>query len=402
MRKNPLLTAALLSLMLTFSACQPDDDGAQPDDKRENQFVRVLVADDASTSLFLLDPRNEKMETFTGQFSGNNLYPTASGRYAAVVNSTNHFVQFFDSGIEAHDDHAHLKGTPKWALTTATGPKPSHFYAWGNNMALFNDGDGSLSLTSEDLLHQEDKASHVVVDQPHHGAVILFANGTLAVTQKDNSVAGTLPERVKIIDRSGKVLHSSTIATGGIHGDAGDGRWALFGSTTGILKVSSEGSQNLITYPGNFGTNWLSTIYYGKECKKFMGYRAKFGVYFIDPEKNAITPIMDDNSIVSARFDAEGKDILALKSDGTLLLFDGLTGMKKTERTLPLVFPEDGKGGPSFTASRKYVYVTNPERGETLMLTRQGLADYDTFTMPGKPGKITLVGADLDENSDHQ
>ncbi len=129
MRKKPLLTAALLSLMLAFSACQPDDDGAQPKDQRENQFVRVLVADDASTNLFLLDPRNEKMETFTGQFAGNNLYPTASGRYAAVVNYANHFVQFFDSGIEAHDDHAHLKGTSKWALPTATAPKPSHFYA---------------------------------------------------------------------------------------------------------------------------------------------------------------------------------------------------------------------------------------------------------------------------------
>ncbi len=87
----------------------------------------------------------------------------------------------------------------------------------------------------------------------------------------------------------------------------------------------------------------------------------------------------------------EGKDILALKSDGTLLLFDGLTGMKKTERTLPLVFPADGKGRAFVYRQRQYVYVTNPERGEMLMLTRQDLTNYDTFHHARQAGKITLI-----------
>ncbi len=102
-------------------------------------------------------------------------------------------------------------------------------------MALFNDGDGSLSLTSEDRLHQEDKTSRNCRPTPSRrgGPLRQRHDGR---NPKDNSVAGALPERVKIIDRSGKVLHSSTIATGGIHGDAGDGKWALFGSTSGIFE----------------------------------------------------------------------------------------------------------------------------------------------------------------------
>jgi len=45
----------------------------------------------------------------------------------------------------------------------------------------------------------------------HHGAMTKFNNGNYAITVKDGSIAGTLPERVKIINASGAEVAASTI-----------------------------------------------------------------------------------------------------------------------------------------------------------------------------------------------
>lgn len=397
MNKNHLLTGAFLSLLLGFTACQNDDNGVTPDEVlEENRYVRVLVNDVTGNNLSLINPYRDSVAVFTAQFPGSNLYPTASGRFAALINYPNNYVQFFDSGIESHDDHAHVKGTPKWAVTTSDAPDPTHFYTHGNQIAVFNDGEGSLSLVSEDQLHTAQSAERVIVDVPHHGAAIIYDDGNFAVTEKDGTVEGTLPERVKIVNRQGIVIHTSTVATGGIHGDAGDGKVALFGSTSGILKVNNDGSQSLIPYPANFGENWLGTVYYGKASKQFIGIRSKFGAYVINPASNQITPLAESPNLQTARFDAEGKDVFVILRDGTLAVYDGATGTKKTERTLPLVFPEQGSN-PTVTATKKFVYVTNPESGQVLMLDRSTLADYRTYNLSGKPASVIIIGADVDE-----
>ena len=398
MKPKKLLSISLLLLLIVFSACQQDDSpGVKA--KNENQFVRLLVADFDNNSLSFISPHKNETQTFSSQFAANTLYPTASGRFAVVLNTANNHVQFFDSGIEGHGEHAHMKGTPKWAKTTADAPRPTHMYASGNTITIFNDGDGSLSLTSEEELHTAEKAAHIIVDKPHHGAAVRFTNGTFAVTEKDNSVAGSLPERVKIVDSNGSVVYASPLATGGIHGEGSNGTLALFGSVNGLLEVNDNGSQRLIPYPASFGDKWIGTIYYGKAANQFIGYISKYGVYLISPGNNLISPVIESENIVAARFDHEGKDILVLQNDGTCMVFDGASGAKKAERKLPLVFPADNKI-PALTASKQYVYVTNPEGAEVLMLNKDNLSDFRRFAIPGRPGRISLVGADVSEESD--
>jgi hypothetical protein len=398
MKTKKLLPAACLTILIGISACQKDD---TPDIKAkdENQFVRLLVSDLDNNTMSLVTPHKNETETFTSQFAASTIYPTASGRFAAVLNTANNHVQFFDSGIEAHGEHAHMKGTPKWAKTIADAPRPTHVYSSGNYITIFNDGDGSLSLITEEDLHNVEKATHLVVDRPHHGAAVRFTNGTFAVTEKDNSVSGSLPERVKILDGNGAIVHASSVATGGIHGEGSNGTMALFGSVNGILQVNDNGSQRLIPYPASFGSKWIGTVYHGKASDQFVGYISKYGVYFISPENNAISPVVESENIVAARFDHEGKDILVLQNDGTLMVFDGKLGAKKAERKLSLVFPADNKI-PALTASKNYVYVTNPQGAEVLMLNKDNLSDFRKFAIPGRPGRISLIGADVSEESD--
>ena len=402
MSKSKLFIAALLSTAIGLSSCHDDHDHNHPkkEHEEENSFVRVLVSDMESNAITLINPHKGEVQGFTAQFPGNSLYATTSGRYAAVMNTANNYVQFFDSGIEVHEDHAHLKGTPKWAKTTATAPKPTHFYASGNHIAIFNDGDGSLSLASEGTLHTAESADHVVVGEKHHGAVVRFDNGTFAVTEKDGSVAGALPERVKIIDRNGNLVSASTVATRGIHGDAGDGKLALFGSASGILKVNENGTQSLISYPESFGANWLGAIHYGRSAGTFIGYKREMGVYFIDVAQNSIKPVIESTTLVSAGFDAAGKDILVLMNDGKVVIFDGKSGAKKAERVLPLTIPADKKY-PTLTATKNFVYVTVAERGEVLMLKRENLSDFGKYKVSGKPGKLVILGGDVNGEHNH-
>ncbi len=63
----------------------------------------------------------------------------------------------------------------------------------------FNDGDGTLSIAKEADFHTAGKKMTLINagNVAHHGAMTKFDNGTYAITVKDGSAAGTLPERVE-------------------------------------------------------------------------------------------------------------------------------------------------------------------------------------------------------------
>ncbi len=165
-------------------------------------------------------------------------------------------VEKFDVGFENHGDHADVKGTPKFGAMVGEGRLPTHFKTFRSEIAVFNDGDGTMDIANENDFHNVgSKMKRIETgNRAHHGAMAKFDNGNYAVTEKDGSVAGTLPERVKIINTNGQLISASTVQTRGIHGNATDGKNAVFGSASGILVVSANGTQKLINHPADFGT----------------------------------------------------------------------------------------------------------------------------------------------------
>ena len=392
--KQLLITSALL---VAVSACNRDNE-VTPDTK-EAVFTRLLVSDADGTTVSLIDPRAGSSESFQAKFAGSSLYATQSGRFAAVVNNANHYVQFFDSGIEHHNDHADVVGKPKWAPLVSERNKPAHLYFWeqqGYHAAIFNDGEGSLTLTNDYEIGTAAKPKTVMVDVPHHGAMAAFNNGTIAVTQKDGTISGTLPERVKIIDQNGTVLKASTIATKGIHGEAGNGEIVLFGHPEGILVVGKDGSQRNITYPAGVGRNWLSTIYHDSKSDAFYGYSAKGGVYRIDVINNQISPLLTSDQIALFRVDNEGREAFALLMDGTLRVFDGKTGTAGASAKVAAIIDPAAKVKPDMVVSKKFVYITQPDQREVLVIQREGLSVKAPLKLTTRPAKLALFGAQVD------
>jgi hypothetical protein len=395
------LILAPLAAALLFTSCYKDknkQESAEPE--TESGYVRLLVGDKTSNAITLLNPAKNEQTAFQAAHGGSSLYPLGTGRWAAVANSTNSLVEFFDTGIERHDDHVHVVGTPKWGLTKATAPTPSHVHSSHNKVSIFHDGDASISYAAENQLHTLAAPSNFATGGAHHGAMILFDNGNYAVTHKNNTVSGSLPEQVKIVNAQGGVVSAPTVATQGIHGDAGDGQQALFGSSSGVLVVKQTGEQRLIPYPAGAGSNWLSTIYYAKQARTFLGSRNGYGVFRIDPAAGTMSQVGSTSRFVRAALDEAGETLLVLGEDGQLTVYDAATGARRASRSLSGLL-DVAAATPYLAASRHYVYVTNAPQGKVHMLRKEDLVDHSTFSVPGGPLRLALVGADVDEEDGH-
>lgn len=391
------LTAAGILLMVA-GACDRKEDVSPA--AQETKHTRLLVSDADGTGVSLVDPYERTNEVFQARFTGSSLYATGSGRFAALVNYANSYVQFFDSGIEHHADHADIVSKPKWAPLVSEGAKPAHTYFWehqGHRAAFFNDGEGSVTLTTDyEIGTATTKPKTIKVDVPHHGAVAAFNNNTLAVTQKDGSVSSTLPERVKIVDENGTVVKPSTVATKGIHGEAGNGELVLFGHPDGVLVVSKDGSQRNISYPSGIGANWLSTLMHDETADVFYGYNAKGGVYRIDVVKNEINPLLASDQVSLFRVDNEGREVFALLTDGTLRVFDGRTGAALTSAKVSEPIDPAAKVKPDMVVSNRFVYISQPDQREIRVVQRGTLARQTPLPLTTRPAKLALFGAQVD------
>lgn len=400
MKKLSLFFSALF--LLTVASCKRGNEVDPQDDAREYRFVRLLVSDETGKQISLVNPQDGSVQSFDARFPKAAVYTTESGRFAVLIHRDNNLVEKFDTGFEGHGDHVDIRGTPKWAAMTAEGKLPTHFASHGNEVAIFNDGDGTFDVGQEGDFHKPGAKMQNV--QPgnvaHHGAMLRFDNGTYAVTHKDGSIAGTLPERVKIVDKSGTVLHQSTVQTKGIHGDATDGKIALFGSASGVLVVEQGGAQRLIPHPASFGTAWFGTIYYAAAVKKFIGYTAAMGVYLIDPATNAITPILEDKTLMQAKTDYAGETFITLSHSGEARIYDLKTNTLKTQGIILPATDKDEKQKPTLVATKKYLYLTQPKTGEVLQIPTGNLATSTRIKVSGTPYRISVAGLELNRKGD--
>ena len=401
MKSNQLKIYLLLLFITVFAACKKDN-GNDPviETESEHKYVRVLVSDELTSELSFIDPATGKVEKFTAKYPKSALYTTASGRYATLIHRDFNFVENFDSGFEFHGDHVDTKGTPKFAALTGDANKPTHFKTKGNQIITFNDGDGTLSIASEADFHTAG-AKMTTINAgvvAHHGAMTKFDNGNYAITVKDGSVAGTLPERVKLITASGVEVAPSTIQTTGIHGNASDGKVSLFGSGSGILVVEQSGAQRLIAYPSGFGTAWFGTILEGGSDGKFIGFTAAKGAYFINTSTNTITPIIESIDIMQCKIDKAEKNLLVLLHDGTLKLYDLANGSLKKEGKVLAATSKDETKKPTLEATGRYAYIAMPRAGDVHQVKLADFSDVKKIAVSATPYRLTIFGFESSES----
>lgn len=381
-----------LLLALTIASCRKNDKPADPQ-QPEAAYLRLVISDVDKAQITILEPLTKKTTVFPVKSAQPAMYATSTGQFATIISRAANTVEFFNSGIEKHGGHLHVHNA-EMAAQQFTEAGPTHFFAHAGLTAIFNDGAGSLSLAKDSEL--ETAAGKVLpVAAPHHGAMVIFDDQTIAVTQKDGSVSGTLPEKVKIIDRFGAVLHEASIATKGIHGDAGNGKLAAFGSPDGVLIVEQSGKQSLIPYPADFGTAWIGTVLGNKALPHFYGYLA-LGLYKIDPATQKISVVLknDNSNIHQYMLDTDGKNLYVLLTDGTLKIFDAVTAQLKKEGKVAAAIPAGATAAqkPYFAVSRKCIYVTDQANSAVKMFEAGSLRELSSIPVGSKPFKVLVIG----------
>jgi hypothetical protein len=401
MKKNCLRLGWVGLTLLAMASCNPDKNEVEPTDTREYKYLRVLVSDEMTNQISLVNPRDGKVETFEARFPKSTLYTTESGRFGVVVHRENNLVQNFDTGFENHGDHIDVKGTPKWAAMVGESKLPTHFKTKGDEVIFFNDGDGTLSVGHESDFHVAGTKLKTINTglAAHHGAMAKFSNSTYAITEKDGSIAGTLPERVWIMNASGQQVHASTIQTKGIHGNAGDGSVAVFGSASGILVVDASGKQKLIPHPADFGTAWFGTIMEAGQPGKFVGFTAAKGVYLIDVATEKVTPIVQSEDVMQARVDYANQNLATLMHSGEVKIYDLKTSTLKTSGNILPATSKEETQKPQLVATERYLYITQPKTGELLTVRVANLSQTSRIKVSSTPYRLTIAG--MESNEDH-
>lgn len=402
MKKNLLRKLIFPVAVLALASCNDDDEILPQPSENEFEYIRILVNDELTTELSLVDPVELSSQSFQALFPKSALYGTQAGRYAGLVNRADNNVQFFDSGFESHGDHADVMGEPRFGSLVGEGNLPTHFKSKGDEILTFNDGDGTLSSAKESDIHTSGAKMKTINtgNVAHHGAMAKFDNGSYAITEKDGSAANTLPERVKIIDASGMTLFASTIQTQGIHGNAGDGKVALFGSIDGVLMVEPSGQQSLIPHPASFGTAWLGSIYETNIANKFVGYTGSMGAYMIDVVSKSITPILESSDLIQVKIDYAGNNLIALFHSGEVRIYDLTTNTTTKSGSILESVAKDETQKPQIEATSKYLYITQPKTGELWKVSISDFTKIEKIQVSSTPYRMTILGVETDEGHD--
>ncbi|PBJ11285.1 hypothetical protein [Flavobacterium sp. ACN6] len=396
----------LFALSLFAFSCSNDDDNHDDHDHEETSgehtFVRILLSDEKTTELTLFDPSENKISSLTAKFPKSALYTTESGRFAGIIHRDNNFVETFDSGLELHGDHIDVDDVPKFGFLNTSAQKPTHFKSKIGEILTFNDGDGTLSVGKEADVNKSGAAFKTINAGllAHHGAMATFTNGTYAITEKDNSVAGTLPEKVKIIDNTGKTLFDAKIATKGIHGNASDGVYAVFGSASGILVVESNGNQKLINHPEDFGTAWFGSILETASAGKFIGYTAAKGAYLIDVAANTVKPIIQSTAIMQCKTSYDHKKLAVLLHSGEFKLYNINSLQVEKEIKATTETAADAILKPQIAVTDRFAYITSPSTGELLQVNIP-TSEIKKTKVSSTPYMITVIGYENSETHSH-
>ncbi|MFB9076469.1 hypothetical protein ACFFLS_24640 [Flavobacterium procerum] len=390
-----LIYVAVLSLFAV--SCNNDDDNTTeiPEEALlEYKHIRVLLSDEKTNELTLVNPFEATTASFNAKFAKSSLYTTESGRYAGIIHRADNTVETFDTGLESHGDHVDVDGLPKFGALTGQSLLPTHFKSKIGELLTFNDGDGTLSVAKESEINTAGAKFKTINAGllAHHGAMASFSNGTYAITEKDNTVAGTLPEKVKVIDNTGKTLFDAALSTKGIHGNASDGTYAVFGSASGVLVVESNGKQKLIAFPEDFGTAWFGTILETASKGKFVGYTAAKGAYLIDVVNQTINPILKNTSIMQCKtsYDKSKLGILLHSGEFKLCSLNSLQAEKEAK-----VISEtatDAASKPQIQLTENFAYITSPATGELLQLNLTDMKIAKRIKVSATPYTITILG----------
>lgn len=356
---------------------------------------RLIVADAKTNALSVVNLTDGKtLGTFStpGKLSG--LYAGPSGQYAYALHRDDDRVTVLHSGLSTlpHGDHDDLvQKAPHVLATLNVGQQPTHFFAHGDRIVIFNDKGGSVAVFGETLLGKTNDMQVVKVAQPDHGAATVMGNVLLSGYLRLN--------RVDAYDLKSGQLLKTVDGCPALHGEAILGDTSYFGCTDGVLAVTVKGaeitSQKLTNPAGTPESTRVGTVVAHAKSGTLYGNFGS-GLARWTAQDKALTPIALPAAPLKFIFAEDGQRLLVLTADGALHALDARTG-RVLQSAAGVVKPADAADKaairPTMTLGQTSAYLTSPTTGEVLEVALNNLTVTRRLAVGGTPAMVALTSA---------
>lgn len=365
-----------------------DDDAHDDDEHAHDDSVagtRLLVAEADGATLLVLDLATGAELARFGTPGPGSVYQVPDPHIAFVLHRDDDRVTVVHSGLTAvdHGDHKDLvEGLPYVLQTLNVGAAPTHFFAMGDDVAIFNEGYGTVAWLDRRLLGIS--LDYVAIDgrEPDHGAVAVVG---------DHAFVGYLRTGlVDVVDRSG-----ATVATfedcPDLLGQASWSTGAAFGCSDGVLLVEARGDgtfagHKIANPDGSAEGVRVGTVVSDEGSAVLVGNFGD-GIVWIDPTARSLTPTSLPASPLEMRFAEAGEVLIVLTADGVLHALDPDSGA--VLRSVAVVDAlESGAPRPTMTVLGEHVYVADPPQAEIVEVHVDAFEVERRLSVPFVPGGL--------------
>jgi len=367
---------------------------------------RLFVADGKDGAVRLLDLSDGSTLAEYSLSGPARLYRGPSGTLAFAVQREQNQVDLLDSGVRfvEHEEHYDLDLEEPAQLDFALAiAQPTHFVIHDEQVAIFGDGDGTVTLLTEAAARGGDAPRTFATGRAHHGvAVPLGDHMVLSLPDPDNEAA-ILPVGVTVQTMAGEEVARFADCPG-LHGEASVGESAVaFGCSDGVLLVQQEGASFSAAKIPNPAVNpndaRVGTLYYSADAELLVGNFSREGITLYDLATLTMTPVRTPApmwSFALAEHDPHLTVVLTL--DGQLHTIDGENGEIIGSVAAVDAFEPPARGAegvilPLLHVAGEMAYISDPNAGTVTEVHLAEMAVERTLTIPGAPYSLAAFGA---------
>jgi hypothetical protein len=329
----------------------------------------------------------EVIATFTTPGERGRVYASPNGQFGFILHRDENRVTLVHSGLTTvdHGDHEDLiQGSPYIAATFNVGRQPTHFYAYGDDIAIYNDQDGTIAILDQRLLGVTLDFTEIVASEPDHGAPIVWGDFVLSGQLR--------PGHVEIYRRDGTLVE---IVEGcpRLHGQTRTRTVMAFGCSDGVLLFTESDGELVATKldnpPRSPENARVGTLVSHDESPVLIGNFGS-GIAIVAPEAATLTAVELPANPLGMHF-VTGDNLLVLLTDGSLHELAPTTGEVRRSLQATAAFDPDFGIRPAMSVQGAYVYVTEPAAGQVHEVHLEDFEVARTMTLGFTPFSIATL-----------